>query len=290
MSNQNHEFDVVVLGSGPGGEGAAMGSAKNGRRVAIVERHAEVGGGCTHWATIPSKALRHSVQRVVEFRKNPLFGTLSDQVRFTFPQVLRAADGVIRKQVSMRRDFYLRNHVSVFHGFGRFLDDHSVEVEEADGTRHQIHGKHFVVATGSRPFRPETIDFSHPRIRDSDTILKLDHTPHTITIYGAGVIGCEYASIFRNLGVKVNLVNSRDKLLSFLDDEIIDALAYHLRDRGVVIRHNETFESVESNGDAVILQLKSGKRLKSDVILWAQGRSGNTDGMNLEAIGVAAQP
>ena len=286
MSNQSHEFDVVVIGTGPAGEGAAMGSAKGGRRVAVVESHDEVGGGCTHWATIPSKALRHSVQKVTEFRKNPLFGSLSDQVRFTFPQVLRAADGVIRKQVSMRRDFYLRNHVSVFHGFGSFVDDHTLEVRGNDGIHHRLHGKFFVIATGSRPFRPSDIDFNHPRVRDSDTILKLDHTPHVITVYGAGVIGCEYASIFRNLGVKVNLVNSRDKLLSFLDDEIIDALSYHLRDQGVVIRHTEEYEAVETNSDGIILQLKSGKRLKSDLILWAQGRSGNTDGMNLEAIGI----
>lgn len=282
----DREHDVVVIGSGPGGEGAAMRAAKAGRSVVIVERHSQVGGGCTHWATIPSKALRHSVQTVLEFRRNPLFATVSERVQFTFPQLLRAAEGVIRKQVAMRRDFYLRNHVAVVHGSARFLDEHTVEVDADEGVRRKIHGRHFVIATGSRPYHPRDLDFAHPRIRDSDTILKLDHTPDTITIYGAGVVGCEYASIFRNLGVKVNLVNSRDKLLAFLDEEIIDALSYHLRDQGVVLRHDEEYDRVEPAGDGVILHLKSGKRIKSDVLLWAQGRTGNTDAMGLESIGV----
>lgn len=281
----DREHDIVVIGSGPAGEGAAMRAAKAGKSVVIVERFKHVGGGCTHWATIPSKALRHSVRAVMEFRNNPLFSAISDSARFTFPQLLRAAEGVIAKQVSMRRDFYMRNHVAVAHGHARFVDPQCIEVEGA-GVKQQVYGRHFVIATGSRPFRPGSIDFGHPRIRDSDTILRLDHTPDSITIYGAGVVGCEYASIFRNLGVKVNLINSRDKLLAFLDDEIIDALSYHLRDRGVVIRHNEVFESVEPVGNGVILNLRSGKRIKSDILLWAQGRSGNTQDLGLENIGV----
>jgi NAD(P) transhydrogenase len=172
------------------------------------------------------------------------------------------------------------------HGVARFVDGRTIEVDAGEGVRRKIHAKHFVIATGSRPYRPSDVDFTHPRIKDSDTILKLDHTPDTITIYGAGVVGCEYASIFRNLGVKVNLINSREKLLAFLDDEIIDALSYHLRDQGVVLRHNEEYERVEPVGDGVIVHLKSGKRIKSDVLLWAQGRTGNTDDMGLERIGV----
>jgi NAD(P) transhydrogenase len=280
--------DVVVIGSGPAGEGAAMKSAKSGKSVVIIERHEDVGGGCTHWATIPSKALRQSVQNVLEFRRNPLFGGISENVRFTFPQLLRAAESVIRKQVSMRRDFYHRNRVSVVHGFARFLDAHTVEVDAGAGQARTIRGKNFVIATGSNPYRPEAIDFSHPRVRDSDTILDLEYTPESVAIYGAGVIGCEYASIFRNLGVKVNLINSRDKLLSFLDDEIIDALAYHLRDQGVILRHHEEYERVEPQDDRVVVHLKSGKQIKADVLLWAQGRSGNTAGMGLETIGLSA--
>lgn len=284
-SAHHREYDVVIIGSGPGGEGAAMTLAKGGLSVVLVERYDQVGGGCTHWATIPSKALRHSVQVVTEFRRDPLFASFSDDVRFTFPQLLRKAEDVIRKQVAMRRDFYLRNHVTVVHGHARFVDEHTVAVDK-DGTEQRLVGRRFVIATGTRPYRPAHIDFSHPRVIDSDTILRLDYTPDSATIFGAGVIGCEYASILRNLGVKVNLVNSQSKLLSFLDDEIIDALAYHLRDRGVVIRHDETCESVEPHDDSVVVHLASGKKIRSDVVLWAQGRTGNTEDLGLGAIGV----
>ncbi|MGE0789113.1 MAG: Si-specific NAD(P)(+) transhydrogenase [Sandaracinaceae bacterium] len=280
------EHDAIVIGSGPAGEGAAMSLAKAEKSVVVVERHHQVGGGCTHWGTIPSKALRHAVQTVVDFRRDPLFASIADRARFTFPQLLRKAESVISKQVSMRRDFYLRNHTSVVHGHARFVDDHTIEVDLGDGTVRTMRGKHIVVATGSRPYRPGDIDFAHPRVFDSDTILSLDHTPNVVTIYGAGVIGCEYASILRNLGVKVNLINQRDKLLSFLDDEIIDALSYHLRDQGVVIRHNEKYSRVELRDDSVIVHLESGKKIKSDVLLWAQGRAGNLDGLGLDRVGL----
>ena len=129
---------------------------------------------------------------------------------------------------------------------------------------------------------PKGIDFSHPRIFDSDTILKLDHKPHSITVLGAGVIGCEYASMFRNLSIKINLVNSRSELLDFLDDEISDALSYHMRENGVVIRHNESFEKIEALDDGVIAHMKSGKHFKTDILLWATGRTGNTQDLGLE--------
>jgi NAD(P) transhydrogenase len=295
-------FDLVIIGSGPAGEGAAMKAAKDGASVAVIERAREVGGGCVHWATIPSKALRHSVGQFLDLKKSPLFSTLAAQLKPGFPQLLRAAEGVIARQVSMRRDFYERNHVEVIRGHATFAGQGAavgsetppvdLEVKTLAGPR-RVRGKNVLVAVGSRPYRPTPeqlpgIDFAHPRIVDSDTVLKLGHTPDSITIYGAGVVGCEYASIFRNLGVKVNLVNGRDKLLSFLDDEIIDALAYHLRDQGVVIRHNEGAERVEAKDDLVVLHLKSGKKIGSEVLLWANGRSGNTHDLGLPNVGLAA--
>lgn len=279
------EHDLIVIGSGPGGEGATMRAAKAGARVVMVERGPAVGGGCTHSGTIPSKALRHTVSQVQAFRRSPLFAACSEHVNVTFPSMLRAAHDVIGKQVAMRRDFYARNHVAVVHGQASFLSDDTIEVE-ANNIRRKLHAKRFVLAVGSRPYRPPGVDFTHPRIRDSDTILDLDLTPDTITVYGAGVVGCEYASIFRNLGVKVNLLNSRDKLLAFLDDEIIDALSYHLRDQGVLVRHNEEYERIEPQADGVVLHLKSGKRLKTDLVLWAQGRTGNTQELGLERVGL----
>ena len=280
------EFDVIVLGSGPGGEGAAMRATKAGKRVAVVEKYREVGGGCTHWATIPSKALRQAVRSLHEFRHNPLFADALEGREFTFPMLLRSASAVIHGQVDIRRGFYDRNRVRVIQGNARFLDPHTVEVESTSGARPRLRAAGFIIATGSRPYRPPDVDFAHPRIFDSDTILSLTSTPQTITVYGAGVVGCEYASIFRGLEVKVNLINNRDKLLAFLDDEIIDALSYHLRDQGVMIRHDETYERIEARDDCVIVHLKSGKKIKSDALLWANGRTGNTQDLGLEQLGI----
>ncbi len=280
------EFDLVVLGTGPGGEGAAMMAAKNDLRVAAVESYRDVGGGCTHWGTIPSKTLRHAVERYREFSQSPLFKELGAVRRVTYPELLRTADSVVEKQVRLRRNFYERNNVQLFHGHGRLTDAHTVEVKPATGAVKRIKAKHVVIATGSRPYHPPDVDFSHPRVCDSDSILKLDNTPAIVTIYGAGVIGCEYASIFANLRVKVNLVNTQDRLLSFLDDEITDALSYHLRDQGVIMRHNEQYARIEPRADDVLLHLASGKCLKSDVVLFANGRTGNSDGLGLETLGI----
>lgn len=279
-------FEIVVIGSGPGGEGAAMQAVKLGKRVAVVERFPKIGGGCTHWATIPSKALRHAIFQMTSLANNKLFRDAGLSVTLSFPELRRTAAAVIEKQVEMRLGFYERNSVPVFHGQARFHDAHSIEVCDQYGGKRELSADAFVIATGSRPYRPPDIDFSHPRVFDSDTILGLSYTPRSITIFGAGIVGCEYASMFRNLGVKVNLVNTRDKLLEFLDDEIIDALSYHLRDRGAIIRHGEAYEKVEPLDDGVVLHLKSGKALKTDILFWAAGRTGNSEEMGLEVIGI----
>ena len=286
MTTADMEFDVIVIGTGPGGEGAAMQAAKHGRKTTVVERFHQIGGNCTHVATIPSKALRYSIFQMTEVNNNPLFRGHNVSVNLTVNELRRSARTVIEKQVAMRTAFYERNVVPVLHGAARFLDEHTIEVCEHDGSRIVAQAKHFVIATGARPYRPQEVDFAHPRIFDSDTILDLNHQIKSITIYGAGVIGCEYASMFRNLDLKVNLINTRDKLLEFLDEEIIDALAYHLRERGVLIRHREEYERVEPVEDGVILHLKSGKKLKTDALLWAAGRTGNSDGMGLEKLGI----
>ncbi|WP_316365589.1 Si-specific NAD(P)(+) transhydrogenase [Candidatus Thiodiazotropha sp. CDECU1] len=280
-------YDVVVIGSGPGGEGAAMKLVKTGKRVAIIESFDKVGGGCTHWGTIPSKALRHNIQMLRDFRRNPLFQHTHDQVQVEYSDLIQAAGRVISEQVRSRLRHYARNRVDVIHGRARFSGPNLVEVLQEGGGIEEIEAEHFVIATGSRPYHPDDVDFSHPNVLDSDSVLRLDRTPDSITIYGAGVIGCEYASIFSNLDVKMNLVNTRDRLLSFLDDEITDALSYHMRNQGTVIRHDEEYERVEAQDDGVVLHCKSGKKFKTDVLLWANGRSGNTEAMGLDEIGVS---
>ncbi len=279
--DSNH-FDVLVIGTGPGGEGAAMQAAKEGKRVGIFEKYSRIGGGCTHWGTIPSKALRFSIYSMMETINNPIVKELGVRPTPTLGQLRASSRSIIAKQESMRQTFYERNQVPVIRGVAKFIDRNTLEVPT--GERYTADA--IVIAAGSRPFRPPSVDFDHPRIYDSDTILELTTRPQSITIYGAGVIGCEYASMFRNLGIKVNLVNTRDKLLEFLDDEIIDALSYHLRDQGILIRHNETFDRMEGHDDGAVLYLQSGKQIKTDIILWANGRSGNTEDLGLENIGL----
>lgn len=285
MMDSTH-FDVIVIGSGPGGEGAAMGLAKAGLNVAIIEKESSVGGGCTHWGTIPSKALRHAVSRIIEFNSNPLFCKNNTSLTASFSDILNHAKSVTDKQTRLRQGFYDRNACTLLFGSAKFTGPHNVSVAQSDGTFEEYTADKFVIATGSRPYQPEDVDFTHERIYNSDTILSLKHDPRHIIIYGAGVIGCEYASIFRGLGVKTDLINTRDRLLAFLDNETSDALSYHFWNSGVVIRNDETYHKVEGADDGVIVHLESGKKMKADCLLYANGRTGNTDKLDLEQVGL----
>jgi NAD(P) transhydrogenase len=280
-----HHYDVVVIGAGPSGEGAAMNATKHGKRVAIIEDKQTVGGNCTHWGTIPSKALRHSVKQIITFNTNQMFRDIGEPRWFSFPRVLQNAQKVIGKQVKLRTQFYARNRVDLINGRASFLDANRLEIR-GNKSHEIVHFKQAVIATGSRPYLPPDVDFRHHRIYNSDTILNLSHTPRTLIIYGAGVIGSEYASIFAGLGVKVDLINPGSRLLTFLDDEISDALSYHLRNNGVLVRHNEEYESVDGDDHGVVLSLKSGKKIRADAFLWCNGRSGNTEKLGLENIGL----
>lgn len=284
----DYHYDVIVLGTGPSGEGAAMNAAKKGKKVAVVEEAAVVGGNCTHWGTIPSKALRHSVKQIISYNTNPMFRDIGEPRWFSFPRVLKTAERVIAKQVKLRTEFYSRNRIHLYHGHGKFVDTHTIEILDGPVSSTRLHADQIVLATGSSPFRPDGVDFNHERVYDSDTILKLEHTPRTMIIYGAGVIGSEYASIFSGLGVKVDLINPGERLLPFLDDEISDALSYHLRNNGVLIRHNEQFKSIETCETSVTMHFQSGKRIKADALLWAAGRTGNTQNLGLDIVGLEA--
>jgi NAD(P) transhydrogenase len=283
---KGQDYDVIVIGSGPGGEGAAMQVAKAGQQVAVIDEYPRVGGNCTHYGTIPSKALRQAIQRLTQFRGDPLYRAACREAQLSYPDLLNTAKRVIDSQVNLRTGFYDRNAVDVIQGRAAFVDANTVDVTDATGQAERHCADKFVVATGCRPYHPPDVDFAHPRIHDSNSILELDWTPRSLTIFGAGVIGCEYASIFRNLGMKLDLINTRSRLLEFLDDEITDALSYHLREQGVRIRHNEWFDCIEADDSGVTLHLESGKKIRSDCLLWANGRTGNSQDMGLEAIGL----
>jgi len=281
-------YDAVVIGAGPSGEGAAMKLVKDGRRVAVVDVRSDVGGNCAHVGTIPSKALRQTVYNLMRFRRDPLLSRMADIRSLPLSQVLARAHRVIELQVSTHQRFFERNDVDVFYGQAQFVNANELKVVREDGISERLSFDHAVIATGSRPYQPNDIDFNHPRVFDSDKILRLDYPVQKLIIYGAGVIGCEYASIFVGLGYKVDLINSQPQLLSFLDDEIADALSHYLRDLGVLIRNQEEYERVEAFDDHVVMHLKSGKKIKADAILWCNGRTGNTAHLGLEEIGLKA--
>lgn len=291
MAVASKHYDTIVIGSGPGGEAAAMNLAKHGQKVAMVEKFGVVGGACTHLGTIPSKALRHSVSEAIAYNTNPMFRDIGEPRVFCYQDVLRHAKDIASKQVSVRTDFYSRNKIDLVFGFASFIDKKTIKINFTADKRHKetrLTADNFIIATGSSPYLPDDIDFSHPRIYNSDTILEMEHTPPRLTIYGAGVIGCEYASIFAGLGVRVGLVNTRDRLLSFLDDEIADALSYQLRYENVLVRHNEEYSKIEADDDGVTLHMQSGKIIHSTALLWCNGRTGNTAGLGLENVGLKA--
>lgn len=291
IKNDKHEFeyDAVVIGAGPAGEAAAMKLAKSGKKVVVVDARSQVGGNSAHVGTIPSKALRQSVFNLINYRRDPLFSQGLDYYQVPLNKVLTKARKVVRNQVDTHTRFYERNQIEVRNGWASFVDNHTLQIELTDGLGIEtITFNKAIITVGSRPYRPDLLDFDHPRVFDSDKILQMDYVVKKIIIYGAGVIGCEYASIFTGLGYKVDLINNHDSLLSYLDKEISDALAHDFRQFGVLVRNKEEIEKLETHDDYVVLHLKSGKRIKSDAILWSNGRSGNTESLNLEAIGLKA--
>jgi NAD(P) transhydrogenase len=254
--------------------------------VALIERNPQVGGNCTHWGTIPSKALRHSVDALMKFNRTPMFRHIAQPQVLDVAVVMTAAQSVMTKQVGMRSRFYARNRVKLYQASAQFVDAHSLRLTECDEAGEVITAERIIIATGSRPYRPPEVDFTQPNVYDSDKVLSMQTTPKRLIIFGAGVIGCEYASIFSGLGVKVDLVNPSDRLLAFMDDEISDALSYHMRANGVTIRHGESFKRLETSDQGVVLHTESGKKIKAEAFLWANGRAGNTEDLNLEAIGL----
>jgi len=289
LLGKSASYDLIVIGSGPSGEKAAIQAAKLGKRVLVVERQPAPGGSCLHTGTIPSKTLRESVRFIELMRRRQVYGiSVHLDTNLTVDRLMHRKNAAILSLADRVQSTFERNHVVYLNGEARFEGPHQITLTMAQGAEEQFEAEHFFIATGSRPYRPPNLDFNEPRVRDSDTILALHDIPRTLTIIGAGVIGCEYATIFSNLGVKVNLVNPRHVLLDFLDLEISNALAYLMRDSGVRIRLGENLERVETDADHVYAHMKSGKVLKSDYLLFANGRSGNTEMLNLEAVGLQA--
>jgi len=281
------ELDLLVIGSGPGGQRAAIQAAKLGRHVAVAERRDRLGGVSIHTGTIPSKTLRQAVLEQLATRPLDVLDPtrVEETERLAIQQLLDRASAVVAAETAITREQFRRNRVGLLPGDATFVDPHTVDIH---GMEEHVHAKNIVIAVGTRPARPASVEFDDRTIIDSDGLLKLDsRVPRTMTVVGAGVIGVEYASMFGLLGAKVTVVDKSDRVLPWLDDEIGEAFQYLLRRNNVTFRLREKVEAVERvEGRGAKLRLASGKEVMSETVLYATGRQGDTDGLNLEAAGL----
>lgn len=284
------EYDLVVIGSGPGGQKAAIAAAKLGKRVAMVEKGNMLGGVCVNTGTIPSKTLREAVLYLTGMNQRELYGA-SYRVKenITPADLLARTQHVITKEIEVVRSQLLRNRVELLVGVGSFVDEHTILVEDASrGDKMTITAKFVVIATGTLPARPAGVSFDSHRVLDSDGILDLTSIPTTMVVVGAGVIGIEYASMFAALGTKVTVVEKRTSMLDFCDPEVIESLRFHLRDLAVTFRFGEEVTAVDVGANGTLTTLRSGKQIPAEAVMYSAGRQGLTAPLALENAGLEA--
>jgi NAD(P) transhydrogenase len=281
-------FDLLVIGSGPGGQRAAIQAAKLGKRAAVVERREIVGGVTAHTGTIPSKSLREAVLYLCGWREKGIYGR-SHRVKseITAQDLFQRLGITVQHEIEIIEHQLQRNGVRVIHGMAKFLDSHTVRITSITGQSADYRADTIVIATGTVPHRPDNIPFDDETIIDSDGLLQIKAIPRSMTVIGAGVIGVEYATIFSALDAKITLVDNRNSILDFVDADIVDEFRHDLMSRGIQLRLGEDVERVEKASDgSVLTYLKSGKRIRSDLLMAAAGRTGATAGLDLEKAGV----
>ncbi len=297
-SRPSSSYDLCVIGSGPAGQRAAIQAAKCDKKVIVVERAEVVGGAAINTGTIPSKALREGILAAAgRSSTTPTQGDFFAARNARFTDILKSCHDIIKTEVELVTKHFHSNGIEVFHGTASFHDDHTVEVEGA--ARHRtIHADHFLIAVGTVPARPEGMDFDEGNLITSDELPNLTYLPHSMIVVGGGVIGTEYASMLQALGVRVTLVEGRQRLLDFVDREITEALQYQLRQGGMTLRLGEKAVKIESieppkgarsvNKRMAEATLESGKTLRADCLLYCIGRQGATTALNLAAAGLEA--
>jgi NAD(P) transhydrogenase len=287
-----YDYDLLVIGSGPAGQRAAIQAAKLNKRVAVVERKTILGGVCINTGTIPSKTLREAVLHLSGYREHNLYGaSYTVKQNITMADLLYRTDHVIQHELDIVRHQLQRNRVELISAEASFVDANTVRLKYVDarGWR-DVSAAHIIIATGTTATKTDRIPFDGKRIFISDDLLELDHLPRTLTVVGAGVIGLEYASIFSALGVRVTIIDKRRRLLPFVDAEIIDSLVYHFNQQRAIMRLGEEVDLIEpitdEHGDRVKIHLASGKQIITEMALYSIGRTGATYALNTEVAGI----
>jgi len=286
-SPQNSHYDMLVIGSGPSGQKAAVQAAKLRKKVAIVEVGGHVGGVSTNTGTIPSKSFREAVLYLSGFRERSLYGSsYRVKSRITMEDLTFRISSIVKHEHDVIENQLWRNQIEVLRGRASFIDPHTLKIESDSGIVTKT-ADYMVIAVGTTPHHPPGFEIESEKILDSDQILTMKQLPRNITVVGGGVIGIEYASMFAVLGVPVTLVEQRDQLLSFVDREIVETLQYHMRNLRITLRLGEEVASVARRSDnQVETILKSGKKIVSDAVLVSAGRQGATSQLNLAALGI----
>jgi len=282
------QYDLVVIGSGPAGQRAAIQGAKSGKRVALIERREVIGGVCINTGTIPSKTMREAVLHLSGYNYQNIYGvSYRVKEKITMADLAFRVQHVIKTEIDVTQAQLSRNGIEVLTGVASFKDAATVQVTSVRGST-EIAAQKIVIATGTKPASSPKVPINATTIINSDQILDMPSIPRTLIVVGGGVIGVEYTCMFATLGVRVTLIEKRPRLLEFADQEIVEALSYHLRDHRVTMRLNEEVSSVEDSGSGVTAFLESNKKVPGDALLYAVGRQGAVDELNLEAAGISA--
>jgi NAD(P) transhydrogenase len=283
------KYDLVVIGSGPAGQRAAVAASKMNKRVAVVEARTVVGGVCINTGTIPSKTMREAVLHLSGYNYRSIYGVnYRVKEKITMADLAFRVQAVIKTEVDVTEAQLSRNGIEVVHGIASFIDPRQVHVKGPQ-TETTLESDRIIIAVGTKPASSPTVPVNGSTIVNSDQILGLQALPHSLVVVGGGVVGVEYTCMFAVLGVRVTLIEKRDRLLEFADREIIEALSYHLRDARVTLRLGEEVASVEGlPPNTVVANLESKKRVSGDALLYAVGRQGNVDDLNLAAAGLEA--
>ncbi|MEN3301913.1 Si-specific NAD(P)(+) transhydrogenase [Pseudonocardia sp.] len=287
-----YDYDLLVIGSGPGGQKAAIAAAKLGRRVAVAERRDMMGGVCVNTGTIPSKTLREAVLYLTGFAQRDMYGA-SYRVKseITIADLMARTQHVVGHEVEVIRNQLMRNHVDILGGTAQFEDPHTVTVHgAARGDHNTVTADKIVIATGTRPARPPEVEFDDEEyhVVDSDAVVRLKRVPTSMVVVGAGVIGIEYASMFAALGTMVTVVEKRTNMLEFCDPEVVESLKFHLRDQAVTFRFGEEVSRVENTAKGTVTSLVSGKKIPADMVMYSAGRQGVTDELHLDKANLTA--